>query len=128
MQQPPILFPGWKDALARSILPPIGKASQTKAIISFLPKDKVRRNPASIGFIKRYRDELAGAGAEAPARAALGRFSRASRGLARRQAGAGPWDRQGPSVCSLLNYQNPMLPRENTSARTVARVSPITRL
>ena len=74
----PILFPEWKEALARSDLPETVRGRHERAIGSFLAYCATCCAPASIVLAKRFLEQLSPAGASA-ARASLGWFIGAGR-------------------------------------------------
>jgi integron integrase len=75
MSSPPVSFPGWKDALARTNLSPELRAAYAREIITFLHHCKVRHAAATVDLIKEYLAvrEIQSTG---PARVALRWFYR----------------------------------------------------
>ncbi len=54
MDNQPVSFPNWKEALAEAALAPVTKAAYGRAIISFLKHCKVSRALATTALAKQY--------------------------------------------------------------------------
>lgn len=91
----PVSFPEWKEALAEASLTPATKTAFTREIISFLKHCKTARAPATVALVKQYLGAREPA-ASGPMREALRWFFRAAKSprrdgaLSRASAGATP--------------------------------------
>lgn len=78
MENAPISFPDWRQALARTGLPAVWEQQFEREIISFLRHCKARRSPATTGLAKQYLCERERQ-TNAPVRQALRWFFRRGR-------------------------------------------------
>jgi len=89
MNNQPVSFPTWKDALARSDLSPATKSAFAREVITFLKYCKDQHAPATAGLAKHYL-EPDGPRATGAAREALRWFFRAAWGLSPKPPTATP--------------------------------------
>lgn len=80
MNNQPVSFPAWKDALARSDLPASAKAAYTREIIHFLHYCKVQHVAATAALAKHYLEHH-GQISTGPSREALRWFFRTAWGI-----------------------------------------------
>jgi integron integrase len=108
LETSPITFSSWKQALAAAGLPLAQRQDFHRAILGFLHVCKARRQPASVAAIRRYLEELRGAGREIVApRAALRWFFLAERSAAEAVTREPIRAKAGPAPASTPNRAHP---------------------
>jgi integron integrase len=81
MNNQPVSFPTWKDALSRSNLPQATQAAYAREVITFLKHCKIHHVPATAGLARLYLEQHE-ARSNGPSREALRWFFRAAWGVA----------------------------------------------